>query len=139
MSTFDDPTDFSKATTVRVTAPRDAGGDVALVKDASVFIVVVTTVGVDAARTAQRVSTHTTDPHDGLDLRNQLGDVVTTDAGQDCRDRRSVGVGGDVILRTWSRSIGGVRASFGAVSNFVFKAYDAPKEDVCLAIRKPSR
>ncbi len=27
----------------------------------------------------------------------------------------------------------------GPVSNFVFKAYDAPKEDVCLANRKPSR
>jgi hypothetical protein len=44
MSTFDDPTDFSKATAVRVTTPRDAGGDVALVKDAPVFVVVVTTV-----------------------------------------------------------------------------------------------
>lgn len=35
VSTFDDPPDSSKATTVRVTAPRNAGGDVALVKDAS--------------------------------------------------------------------------------------------------------
>lgn len=112
MSTFDDPTDFSKATTVRVTAPRDAGGDVALVKDASVFIVVVTTVGVDAARTAQRPSTHAADRHDGLDQRNQLGDVVAIGAGQDCRDRRSVGVGCNVVLRTGSRSNGGVRASF---------------------------
>lgn len=42
MSTFDDPTDFSKATAVRVTAPRDVGGDVARVKNASVFVVVVT-------------------------------------------------------------------------------------------------
>lgn len=110
--TFDDPADFSKATTVRVTAPRDAGGDVALVKDASVFIVVVTTVGVDAARTAQRPSTHAADRHDGLDQRNQLGDVVAIGAAQDCRDRRSVGVGCDVVLGTGSRSIGGVRASF---------------------------
>ncbi len=115
MSTFDDPTDFSKATTVRVTAPRDVGGDVALVKDASIFIVVVTTVGVDAARTAQRPSTHAADRHDGLDQRNQLGDVVAIGAGQDCRDRRSVGVGCDVVLRTGSRSIGGVRASFSPV------------------------
>ncbi|ALX43627.1 transposase [Burkholderia humptydooensis] len=112
MSTFDDPTDFSKATTVRLTAPRDAGGDVALVKDASVFVVVVTTVGVDAGRTAQRPSTHAADRHNGLDQRNQLGDVVTIGAGQDCRDRRSVGVGGDVVLRPGSSSIGGVRASF---------------------------
>ncbi len=81
-------------------------------KDASVFVVVVTAVGVDAGRTAQRPSTHAADRHDGLDQRNRLGDVVTIGAGQVCRDRRSVGVGGDVALRTGSRSIGGVRASF---------------------------
>ncbi len=112
VSTFDDPTDFSKATTVRVAAPRNDGWDVAFVKDASAFVVVVTAVGVDAARTAQRSSTHAADRCDCLDQRNQLGDVVTIGAGQDCRDWRSVGVGGDVVFRSRSRSIGGVRASF---------------------------
>lgn len=81
-------------------------------KDASIFIVVVTTVGVDAARTAQRPSKHAADRPDDLDQRNQLGDVVAIGAGQDCRDRRSVGVGCDVVPRTGARSIGGVRASF---------------------------
>ncbi len=37
MRTFDDPTDFSKAIAVRVTTPRNAGGDIAFVKDAPVF------------------------------------------------------------------------------------------------------
>ncbi len=112
MSTFDERTDFSKAITVRVTTPRDAGGDVALVKDASVFLLVVTTVGVDAGRTAHRPTTHAADRHDGLDQRNELDDVVTIGAGQDCRDRRSVGVGGDVVLRNGARSIGGWQTSF---------------------------
>lgn len=37
-----------------MTAPRDAGGDVALVLDASVFAVVVATAGVDAGGTARK-------------------------------------------------------------------------------------
>ncbi|MEM5438220.1 hypothetical protein AABE10_23510 [Paraburkholderia diazotrophica] len=45
MCTFDNPTDFSKAATVRMAAPRNAGGDVALVQDASVFRVVVRNFG----------------------------------------------------------------------------------------------
>ncbi|AJY64531.1 hypothetical protein B7759_05517 [Burkholderia glumae] len=49
---------------------------------------------------------------DRLDQRNQLGDVVTIGAAQDYRDRHSVGDGGDVALRTGSRSIGRVRAGF---------------------------
>lgn len=112
MSTFNDPTDFSEATTVRVAAPCNAGWDVALVKDAPVFVVVVTTIGVDSSRTAQRPPTRAANRHDGVNQRNELCDVVTVGASQDCRDRRSVGVGGDVVLGTGSRSICGVRASF---------------------------
>lgn len=82
-----------------MTAPRDAGGDVALVRDASVFAVVVATAGVDAGGTARRASTHAADRRDGLDQRNPLGNVVTIRAGRDCCDRRSVGVDGDVVLR----------------------------------------
>jgi hypothetical protein len=40
MCTFDDPTNFSNATTVRVTAPRDSGGDVARVKGAPVLVMI---------------------------------------------------------------------------------------------------
>ncbi|MGF6875812.1 hypothetical protein OKW35_005284 [Paraburkholderia sp. MM5477-R1] len=109
MCTFDNPTDFPKATAVRVATPRDAGGNTALVKSASVFVVVVTSVGVDAARTAQWPPAPATDRHDGLNQRNELGDVVPIGASQDCRDGRSVGVGGEVVLGSGSRSIGGVR------------------------------
>lgn len=112
MCTFDDPTDFPEAATVRVTAPRDAGGDVARVKDASVLVMIVTTIGVDTPRTTQRPAPHAANRYDGLDQWSQLGDVVTIGAGQDCRDRRAVGVGGNVVFGNGSRSIGGVRASF---------------------------
>ena len=112
MCTLDNPTHFAKATAVRVATPGDASGDAALVKHASVFVVVVTAVSVDAARTAQRSSAPAADRHDGLNQRNELGDVVTIGASQDCRDWRSVGVGGEVVLGSGSRSIGGVRTSF---------------------------
>ncbi len=57
MRTFDDPTDFSKAATVRLAAPRDTGWDVARMKDASVFVMYVTTVDVDTGRLRGRPRT----------------------------------------------------------------------------------
>ncbi|MGF6292634.1 hypothetical protein QFZ98_004564 [Paraburkholderia youngii] len=92
--------------------PRNARGNAALVKSAAVFVVVVTSVGIDAARTVQRPSASAADRHDGLNQRNELGDVVTIGASQDCGDRRTVGVGGDMVLGSRSRSVGGVRTSF---------------------------
>lgn len=50
--------------------------------------------------------------HDGLNQRDNFGCVVTIGTGQDSRDGRSVGVGGDVVPGSWSRSIDGVRVSF---------------------------
>ncbi len=110
-------TDLSKATAVGEAASRDAGGNAALVKNASVFVVVITPVSVDAAGTAQRPPTHAANRYDGLNQRNNLGDVVMIGDSQDCRDRCSVGVGGEVVLGSWSRSISGIRASFFARPN----------------------
>ncbi|MGF6961085.1 hypothetical protein QFZ97_007041 [Paraburkholderia youngii] len=112
MRTLDNPTDFPKATAVRVATSRDASGNTAFVKSASVFVVVVTPVGVDAARTTQRPPAPAADRHDGLNQRNELGDVVTIGTRQDCRDGRSVGIGGEMVLGAGSCSIGGVRTSF---------------------------
>src|ERR1700760_4642265 len=79
---------------------------------ASVFVVVVPAVGEAAAGTPQGPPASAANRHDGLNQRNELGDVVTIGASQDCRDRRTVGVDGDVVLGSSSRSIGGVRTSF---------------------------
>ncbi|MGF6265292.1 hypothetical protein OKW49_006285 [Paraburkholderia youngii] len=112
MRTLDNPTDFPKATALRVATPRDASRNTALVKSSSVFVVVVTPVGIDTARTAQRPPAPAADRHDGLNQRNKLGDVVTIGTSQDCRDEGSVGVSGEVVLGSRSRSVGGVRTSF---------------------------
>lgn len=112
MRTFDDPTHFPEATAVRVASSGNACGDVSLVKDAPVLVVVVAPVRIHAARVAQRPAAQSANRHDGVNQRNQLCDVVTVGTGQDRRDRRAVRIRGDVVLGTWSRSIGGVRASF---------------------------
>lgn len=66
MSTFDDPTDLPEATAVGVASPRNAGGAIALVKDASVFVVVVPPVRVRVPRATQRPTSHSADRHDGV-------------------------------------------------------------------------
>ncbi|MDW9232267.1 hypothetical protein C7S15_6039 [Burkholderia cepacia] len=45
----------------------------------------------------------------------------------------------NLCCRPGAPEIAAVMSSFGFVSNFVFKAYHAVKEDVCLANRKPNR
>jgi hypothetical protein len=112
---FDNPTDFSNAATVRETTSRDVGGDVARVEKPSVLVMIGTTVRVDTTTTAQRPTARDTSRHDGLDQRDQLGDVVTIGAGQYCRDRHAVGVGSDVVFGT--RSIGRARASFSPATS----------------------
>lgn len=67
---YEYPTDISKATAVSVTTPCNAVGTVRM-KNAPVFVVVITPVGVDAAKTAQRPPTHAANRHDGLDQRNE--------------------------------------------------------------------
>lgn len=73
MCTFDDPTDFSKPTAVRMATSRDAGGNTAPMKNAPVFVVVVTPIGVDAAGAAQRSPTYAANWHVGLNQRDELG------------------------------------------------------------------
>ncbi len=81
---------FPRPLPCEATTPRNTGGDTAIVKDAPASVAVVTRVGVDAARTAQRPPTHAANRHDGLNQRHELCDVVTVGASEDCRDRRSM-------------------------------------------------
>lgn len=112
VSTFDHPTHLPKAAAMRLAAPCNAGRDVALMKQAPVLVVVVAPVCVHALGPTQWSAASTSDRHNGLDQGYQLRDVIAVCAGQDRRDRRTVGVGGDVVLGTGSRAIGGVRSSF---------------------------
>lgn len=57
-------------------------------------------------------TTQTANRWAGVDQWQQLRDVVAVRARQDDRERHAVGVGGDVMFGTGSRTIGAVRSSF---------------------------
>lgn len=117
MGTFDDQTDSR-------------------MKKASILVMLVITVGVDTIRMTEWAAAHAVNRRDGLDQRDQLGDIATIRAGQDCCDQRAVGVGGDVVFETGSRSIGGVRASFlSAPTARVDEGSTTREKSVCPAAR----
>lgn len=81
-------------------------------KEASAFVVIATPVRVHATGATQHLASHSAGRHDGVNQRNELYGVEIVGSSQDCCDRRSAGVGGNVMFGSLSRSIGGVRASF---------------------------
>ncbi|AJY27433.1 hypothetical protein BTM_1852 [Burkholderia thailandensis 34] len=112
MRALNDPSNLPKAAAVWLSASGNAGGNASLVQDAPVLVVIVASIRIDAFGPAQWPTANAFDRRDRLDQGDQLRDVIAVGAGQDCRDRCAVGVGGEVVLGTGSRSIGGVRASF---------------------------
>ncbi len=73
---------------------------------------IATPVRVHATGATQHLASHSAGRHDGVNQRNELYGVEIVGSSQDCCDRRSAGVGGNVMFGSLSRSIGGVRASF---------------------------
>ena len=109
---LDDPAHFAKTAAVRFAASGNRCGDAGSMQRPAILVVVVSAVGKDSNRLAQRSTAQTTNRRDGIDQRKKLRDIVAVGARQDDRDRRAIGVGGDVMLGTGSRTIGGVRSSF---------------------------
>ena len=112
MRAFDDPAIFAKAAAMFGTALGDHWLDTAIAQRAPMSLGVVTAIRVDHAAAAM-VATQSADRRNRVDQRQQLRDVVDVRAGQDRGERRTVGVGDDVVLGTGSRAIGGVWPSFG--------------------------
>ncbi len=112
MRALHDPSNLPKPAAVWLSASSNAGGNASLVQDAPVLVVIVASIRIDAFGPAQWPTANAFDRRDRLDQGDQLRDVIAVGSGQDCRDRCAVGVGGEVVFGTGSRSIGGVRASF---------------------------
>lgn len=112
IGTFDDPSYFPKTAAVRFAASGNRCGNSGSVQRPAIFVVVVSPIGIDPARLSQGTTTQTANRWDGVDQWQQLRDVVAVRPRQDDRERRAVGVGGDVMFGTGSRTIGGVRSSF---------------------------
>ena len=112
MCAFDDPAIFAQAAAMFGTALGDHRLDTAIAQCSSMSLGVVTAIGVDNARSLQRVAAQSANRRNRVDQRQQLRDVVDVRAGQDRGKRGAVSVGDDVVLGTGSRTIGRVWPSF---------------------------
>ena len=94
------PADLPESAAVRLATPGDRSRDASGVQRPAVFVVVVGAIGVDSTWLTQGAASASPDGWNRLDQRQELGNVVSVRPGQDDRDRRAVGVGGDVVLGT---------------------------------------
>jgi hypothetical protein len=111
---LDDPAVAAKAGTVLGLAASDHGFDAALTDESPVLVVVVAAVGDHALGAASRPSAHTTNRRDGVQQRDQLGDVVAV-AARDREGERDPGrVDEEMLLGAGTASVHRARARFGA-------------------------
>jgi len=81
--------------------PRRARwGDLGPADLVPVDLVVIAAVGVQIPGAAQWLAALAADRRDGLDQRDQLGDVVAVAAGGDCRERNAVRLDDHVVPRS---------------------------------------
>ncbi|AEM85107.1 hypothetical protein Strvi_5588 [Streptomyces violaceusniger Tu 4113] len=95
---FHDPAVPAQAGAVPGAAPGDARGDLEPADLVPVDLVVIAAVGVQILGAAQWPAALAADRRDGLDQRDQLGDVVAVTAGGDCRERDAVRLDDQVVL-----------------------------------------
>ena len=92
------PTHLAEAGAVFGLAAGDERGDAALAGKPAVLVVVVAAVGEQLPRAAAGTAAPAPDRRDGIDQRDQLGDVVAVAAGQRPGQRCPVRVGQKVVL-----------------------------------------
>ena len=92
---LDHPALLAQPGAVGHAAARDPRSDPAGAQLAAVDVVVIAAVGEQLPRTAARSPA---DRRDGIDQREQLGDVVAVAAGQADRERDAAGVADQVVL-----------------------------------------
>lgn len=113
MSIFDYPLIFFKATAVLSAARRKIGFDIPIAQFLVVCCGVVCSISVDDLRLLRRALAVTRDGWNRVTERQQLCDVTAMCACQDDRERHPICVGRDMVLGVRSRTIYGIRASFG--------------------------
>ncbi|MGF6852881.1 hypothetical protein OKW29_001767 [Paraburkholderia sp. CI3] len=112
IGSLDDPADFTETAPMGFATPGDRCGDAGSVQGPVILVVVISAIRIDSGRLAKWSAAQGTNRRDRIDQWKQLRDVVAIRASQDDRKRRTVGVGGNVMFGTGSRTIGGVRSSF---------------------------
>jgi hypothetical protein len=112
VSTLDHPSKFAETATVFGPALCEHRLDAAFAQFPAMWFGVVAAIGVNNFGLLKRPATCTADRLNGIDERQQLGNVVAVRAGQDGTDGDAIRIDKDVMLGTGSRAIRGVRASF---------------------------
>jgi hypothetical protein len=112
VSTLDHPAKFAETTAVLGPALCDHRLNAAFAKFPAMWLRVVAAIGVNDFGLPKRPATYTANRRNGIDERQQLGDVVAVRAAQDGTDGDAIRIDEDVMFGTGSRAIRGVRASF---------------------------
>ncbi len=95
---LDHPALLAQARAVRDAAAGDPRGDAAGAQLSAVTVVVVAAIGEQLPRSAAGSAAPAPDRRDGIDQRDELGDVVAVAAGEGDGERDAAGVADQVVL-----------------------------------------
>jgi hypothetical protein len=112
VSPFHHPSKLAEPTAVSGPALRDHGLDAEVAKRLSMRLGIKAAIGVDDLGLPQWPPARAANRWNRVDTRQQRGDVVAVGARQDHANWSAVGIYEDVVFRTGSRTIHGVRTSF---------------------------
>ncbi len=112
MCPLDDPSNFAEYTTVGLAPTSNQCRNAIGVKQSAIFVVVIAAICVNALRLLERAAAAARDGRDRSDQRLKLGDVVAIGPSHYRGQRCAIGVGGEMVLGAWSRTISGVRTCF---------------------------
>lgn len=104
---LDHPAHLAQSGAVGDAASGDQGLDAALPQQAAVLVEVVAPVGVQTPGFAAGTSPQSPDRRDGVQQRQELGDVVPVPAGQRDGERGSVPVDDQVVLGAGAGTVDG--------------------------------
>lgn len=111
-SAFHNPSGLAEAATMKLTATGDLGGDARLMQLSAVLVVVVAAIGLYQPGLGQGAATYATDRCNGLDKRDELGDVIAVGAREDHRERDALRFSDEMVLGARASAIGGIRSCF---------------------------
>jgi len=109
---FDNPAGFAQPTAMLGSASSDLRLNSSLFERLSMRVRIVTAVGLDKIGLASGTPRFACDRRNGLNQRQQLGDVVAIGLGQNDRERNAFRVRKDMVLRTGTTAISWVRSRF---------------------------
>ena len=90
-------------------ASGDDRDDAVSADQATVLVVVVASIGVEPAKSTTRLADHALNRRDGVDQRDQWGDVVAVSTGHGDGERDAGGVGNRMVIGAGLASVDRVR------------------------------